>query len=157
MLIIHQRLVDAIVDQALTEHPCESCGVLAGPADAGMPTRRIAMDNVVRSESFFRFDSRQQLRVMREIERRGEVIMAIYHSHTRSQAYPSHSDIAHAADPGLHYLIVSTEGGKPSGLRSFRICDGRVVEERVAIVSAYRDTRLNLALDTGEAVPAAAA
>lgn len=157
MLIIHRGLADAIIGQALAELPHECCGMLAGPEGSGVPTRRIAMDNAARSESFFRFDSRQQLRVMRGMERRREEVVAIYHSHTRGQAYPSRTDIEHAVDPKLHYLIVSADGGKEPGLRSFRICNGRVVEERIVVVSAYRDARLNLRMDVGMPVPAAAA
>ncbi|MEE9927534.1 M67 family metallopeptidase [Microvirgula aerodenitrificans] len=157
MLIIHQRLADAIVRQALADHPLESCGVLAGPAGTGVPTRCIAMDNAARSECFFRFDSHQQLRLARDMARLGQETVAIYHSHTGSHAYPSRSDIDYAADPALHYLIVSTDARYPPGLRSFRIGNGHVVEERIAAVSAYRDVRFNHGLDTGDARPATAA
>ena len=50
----------------------------------------------------------------------GEELAAIYHSHTKSPAYPSQTDINLAAYPGVVYLIVSlAEGEEP--LRGFEI------------------------------------
>ncbi|MCP1575886.1 M67 family metallopeptidase [Herbaspirillum rubrisubalbicans] len=149
MLIIHQRLVDAIVSQAHSDHPTETCGVVAGPAGSGVPTRLVVMDNVTKSESYFQFDPQQQLQVWREMERNGEEPMVIYHSHTSSNAYPSRTDIQYASEPNAHYLIVSTDSRHEPSLRSFRICNGRSAEERVKVVTAYRDDALNQRVDVG--------
>ena len=156
MLIIHQQLLDAIVRQAWAEHPIESCGVVAGPAASGVPTRLIGMDNAAKSACFFRFDPHQQLLAWRDMERNGEEPVVIYHSHTSSQAYPSQADIQHACDPKAHYLIVSTDSARQPMARSFRICNGRSVEERVKAVNAYRDQAFNRMLDLGLPAPACA-
>jgi [CysO sulfur-carrier protein]-S-L-cysteine hydrolase len=55
----------------------------------------------------------------------------IYHSHTATEAYPSRTDIALAAEPGAHYVIVSTRDPERAELRAFRIVDGIVTEEEV--------------------------
>ncbi|MBI3102380.1 MAG: M67 family metallopeptidase [Burkholderiales bacterium] len=149
MLIIHQQLVDAIVRQARTDHPMETCGVVAGPAGSGVPTRLIVMDNAAKSESHFQFNPHQQLKAWREMERNGEEPAVIYHSHTNSNAYPSRTDIQYASEPNAHYLIVSTDSRHTPSLRSFRICNGRSVEERVKVVSAYRDDAFNRLIDAG--------
>ena len=60
---------------------------------------------------------------------RGEDLGAIYHSHTRSAAYPSQTDVNFAAGwPGVEWLIVGLAAGDEPELRSFRI-DGGVVTE----------------------------
>ena len=51
------------------------------------------------------------------------------HSHTHTDAYPSPTDIAQAPDPDWHYVIVSLRDDVPM-LRSYRIIDGTVDEER---------------------------
>ncbi|TFH86197.1 M67 family peptidase [Billgrantia azerbaijanica] len=155
MLIIHQLLVDAIVRQARTDHPMETCGVVAGPAGSGTPTRLFAMDNAAKSESYFQFGPHQQLKAWREMERNGEEPIVIYHSHTSSNAYPSRADIQYASEPNAHYLIISTDSRYGPSLRCFRICNGRSVEERMKVVSAYRDDAFNRLIDVG--APAAVA
>lgn len=150
MLIIHQQLVDTMVRQARADHPMETCGVVAGPAGSGVPTRLIVMDNAARSESFFQFDPRQQLMAWRDMEHRSEELVVIYHSHTHGHAYPSRADIQYASEPNAHYLIVSTDGRHQPMLRSFRICNGRSVEERLKVVTSYRDDVFNRLIDAGE-------
>ena len=64
---------------------------------------------------------------------RAGVTVAINHSHTQTQAYPSRADISLAAEPEAHYVRVvthetSNEDG-PREFRSYRIVDGNVTEE----------------------------
>ena len=56
------------------------------------------------------------------------------HSHTHTEAYPSPTDVHQAPDPGWHYVIVSLKRPEAS-LRSYRIVDGEVAEEEVALVA----------------------
>ena len=55
------------------------------------------------------------------------------HSHTHTDAYPSATDVAQAPDPNWHYVIVSLRDTAPV-LRSYRIVDGVIHEERVSVV-----------------------
>src|SRR5690606_30380633 len=57
--------------------------------------------------------------------------VVIYHSHTATEAYPSRTDVDLAAEPGAHYLLVSTRKPDTVEIRSFRIVDGQVAEEPV--------------------------
>ena len=47
-------------------------------------------------------------------------LVAIYHSHTRSIAYPSATDVARAAFPRQVYVLISVRGRDPE-VRAFRI------------------------------------
>jgi [CysO sulfur-carrier protein]-S-L-cysteine hydrolase len=133
MLTIPRQLRDKIVAHARADHPDEACGVLAGPVGRDRPERFIPMTNAARSPTFYEFDSTEQLRVWREMEDRGEEPVVIYHSHTMTEAYPSKRDRQLAAEPGAHYVLVSTRDEDRTEFRSYRIVDGEVAEEPVTV------------------------
>jgi proteasome lid subunit RPN8/RPN11 len=139
VLTIDSAIVDAIVAHARRDHPDEACGVVAGPAGSDRPTRHIAMDNAARSMTFYEFDSMEYLRVWREMDDNDEEAVVIYHSHTSTEAYPSRTDADIAGWPDAHYLLVSTREPDSAEIRSFRIVDGVVTEEKVNIVDATVD------------------
>jgi len=137
MLQISQDLVDKLLAHARADHPDEACGVIAGSAGSDIPTRFIPMVNAARSPTFYEFDSADLLKLYRDLDANEEDPVVIYHSHTSTQAYPSRTDIAYAAEPLAHYVLVSTrETGNDDGpyeFRSFRILDGEVTEEEIVI------------------------
>ncbi len=61
-------------------------------------------------------------------------MLAIYHSHTHTEAYPSPTDVSLAAWPEAYYLIVSLADEANPVLRAFRIQDGQVSEEELEVV-----------------------
>ena len=134
MLTISADLRAKILAHARADHPDEACGVIAGPAGSNQPERFIPMLNAERSPTFYRFDSLEQLRVWREMDDRDEEPVVIYHSHTATEAYPSRTDISYASEPGAHYVLVSTRDSDLEEFRSFRILDGEVSEEDVAVL-----------------------
>ncbi len=138
MLTLDRATYDAIVAHARRHHPDEACGLVAGPAGTGRATRFVPMANAERSPTFYRFDPVEQLQVWREMDDRGEVPVVLYHSHTATAAYPSRTDIALAAEPTAHYLLVSTRDPEVVEMRSFRIVDGRVDEEELRVVPALQ-------------------
>lgn len=120
----------AIIRQALDEHPNEACGLVAGRVSNGVgeATRVFAMTNAERSPVIYRMEPAEQLRVFNEIDREGLDLVAIYHSHTRSPAYPSSTDVNLAYYPDAVYLIVSLRDRDAPELRGFSIVDGKVSE-----------------------------
>ena len=134
MLTIHARLVADMVAQAKRDHPIETCGVICGPVNSDRPTRLIPMRNIAQSNVFFQFDSREQLKLWREMEDRDEECVVIYHSHTASIAYPSRDDVKFASEPNVHYVIIPTDPWYGEMPRSFRIVDNIITEEPVRII-----------------------
>ena len=124
-LRLPRDFADRIIDQARSEHPNEACGLLAG--SDGTATRLFAMTNAERSPVIYRIDPKDQLRAFNEIDEDGLQLVGIYHSHTRSPAYPSDTDVRQAYYPEAVYLIVSLAESDPD-LRGFRITDGKVSE-----------------------------
>jgi [CysO sulfur-carrier protein]-S-L-cysteine hydrolase len=134
VLTITRELRDQIVAHARRDHPDEACGILAGPAGTDRPTRFIPMTNAARSPTFYEFDSTEQFRVWQEMDEADEEPVVIYHSHTATEAYPSRTDIGLAAEPGAHYVLVSTREEDRTEFRSYRIADGEVTEEPVTVL-----------------------
>jgi proteasome lid subunit RPN8/RPN11 len=132
VLTIDKTTYDAIVAHARRDHPDEACGMVAGIG--GRPTRVVAMTNTARSPTFYEMDSMEVLRTLRAMDDVDEELLAIYHSHTATEAYPSRTDISIAGFPEAHYILVSTRDGlDQEEFRSYRIVDGEVTEEEVRI------------------------
>ena len=140
VLTLDRATYDAIVAHAKRDHPDEACGVVAGPVGSNRPERFIAMVNAAGSPTFYEFDSTELLALYKDMDARDEEPVVIYHSHTATEAYPSRTDINLAQEPNAHYVLVSTrEFGNNEGpveFRSYRIVDGVVTEEEVALVDA---------------------
>ncbi|MFD9303045.1 Mov34/MPN/PAD-1 family protein [Streptomyces sp. NPDC060048] len=140
MLTLTQALYDQIVAHARQDHPDEACGIVAGPAGADRPERFVPMLNAARSPTFYEFDSKDLLKLYRELDDRDEDPVIVYHSHTATEAYPSRTDITYANEPNAHYVLVSTADKDGLGefqFRSYRIVEGVITEEEVRVVEAY--------------------
>ncbi len=68
----------------------------------------------------YRIDPLEQLRAFREMDERGEELVAIYHSHPVSQPYPSPTDRAEAHYPDAVYVLASLRTDEPE-LEAYRI------------------------------------
>ena len=76
-----------------------------------------------------------QFRITMEIEDRGEEIAAIYHSHTKSPAEPSQTDINLARNwPDPLYLICSLANPDAPDVRGWAIRDESVEEVELDVV-----------------------
>jgi proteasome lid subunit RPN8/RPN11 len=121
-------LLDQIVEHARRDAPNECCGLI-GVRD-GVAVSVHPAENVTASP--FRFEiGGKDLLVAMQLDDAGEAPGAIYHSHTRSDPYPSQTDINFARDwPGWEWLIVGVAGDEPV-VRSYLIEDGVVREVEV--------------------------
>lgn len=126
MLRLPKRFSEEIIEQARSEYPNEACGLLAGKDGEAM--RIYPMRNAERSPVIYRMEPREQLKVFNEIEDEGLELVGIYHSHTRSPAYPSNTDVDLAYYPEVVYLIASLGEEEGPKLRGFRIVEGRIDE-----------------------------
>ena len=91
MLRMEKAHADQMVAHSLEEDPNECCGILTGTDDVVSKVHRIT--NTARSPFRYLMDPQEQLNVMLESERSGHDILAFYHSHTHSPAYPSPTDV----------------------------------------------------------------
>ncbi len=123
---ISQSLVDEIVAHAREDLPNECCGMVGG-ADGDAATVYRA-ENAEASPLRYSIDAKEQFRLMRAIEDAGEELVGIYHSHTKSVAYPSQTDVNLAGWPDAVYLIVSLAEPDAPDLKGFWIRDGKIAE-----------------------------
>ena len=124
---IAKPLLDEIVAHARDDVPNECCGMVAG--SNGEATQVYRTRNAEASPFRYTIDPQDQFRVTMEIEDRGEEIAAIYHSHTKSAAEPSQTDINLAENwPDPLYLICSLADPDAPHVRAFAIRDGEVEE-----------------------------
>jgi [CysO sulfur-carrier protein]-S-L-cysteine hydrolase len=128
---ISREQIDEIVRHAREEMPNECCGIVA-TAD-GAVVKVFRATNAEASPVRYSLDPGEQLRISKEIDDSGWELGAIYHSHTRSKAYPSQTDVNLAFYPDALYLIVSLEDADAPDLRAFRIVSDQIEEADLAI------------------------
>ena len=120
---------DALVEHAAQEAPNECCGFLR--ARDGRVEEVARAINLRASPYGYELDAASLLRVNQLDEEGWEV--AVYHSHPRSAAEPSQTDINLANYPHWTYLIVSLARPEQPAIRAWRIADGRVEERALTV------------------------
>ena len=131
MIIIKKEVRDRMIAHSKSELPNEACGILAG---RGQEVQKIyEMENADKSPATFFMDAKEQLKVVKEIRGLGLEMVGIYHSHVASQAYPSAHDIELAFYPEASYLIVSLKDRANPEVRSFKIKDAKITEEKITV------------------------
>jgi proteasome lid subunit RPN8/RPN11 len=146
---IPRPILEDMVAHARELDPFECCGLLAG--SDGAVTRQYRITNTVardgraievfrqadvkqlehlsdatRAEVAYFMDPKEMLTAFKDMRNRSLDLLAIYHSHTHSPAYPSMTDVGLAYYPDALYIIISLEDkGKPD-IRAYRIQDRRV-------------------------------
>jgi proteasome lid subunit RPN8/RPN11 len=124
---IAKSLLEEIVAHARDDAPNECCGMVAG--SDGTATRIYPARNAEASPFRYTIHPQDQFRITMEIEDNGEEIAGIYHSHTKSPADPSQTDINLAENwPDPLYLICSLADPEAPDVRAWAIRDGRVEE-----------------------------
>jgi proteasome lid subunit RPN8/RPN11 len=123
--VFHQML-----GHAYAGYPLEACGLLVGRGST--VDRFVPCTNVAESARIYTIDPKEHLRAELAAEDDGLEVIGVMHSHTHSEPYPSPTDVTQAPDPGWHYVIVSLKRESPE-TRSYRIVDGTIAEEPVAV------------------------
>lgn len=121
-------LVEALVDHARAEQPNEACGLIVGDraaADGGVALRFEPTRNRAASPYRYEIHPDDLLRLTIATDDADEVFWAIVHSHVRSPAYPSPTDVGLAFYPDALYVLVSLAEDEPA-LGAYRIVDGAI-------------------------------
>jgi [CysO sulfur-carrier protein]-S-L-cysteine hydrolase len=114
-----RALADDLVAHAIEDLPNECCGLISGNGTDAVQVHRAV--NTETSPFMYVMDPREQLTLMDAIDDANEDLVAIYHSHTRSAAYPSRTDVELAFFPQTLYLIVSLADRDAPEIRAFRL------------------------------------
>lgn len=120
---------DELFAHAREEAPHECCGIAYGRAGALLAVERA--ENLRHSPYGFELGF-AALQRANELDDDGYEV-SVYHSHPRSEARPSQTDINLATYDHWVYLIVSLENADEPEVRAWRIEDGSVREEEIVV------------------------
>jgi len=126
LLVLSKDLLARVILHCKSEYPNEACGLLAGEGNIAEKIYKIT--NIEKSSVSYMMDPEEQFRAMKEMRQNRHEMVAIYHSHPHSQAYPSPKDVSLAFYSDQIYLIVGlTDKDRPE-VRAFEIVEGDVRE-----------------------------
>ena len=126
LLVIPGAIREEIIAHARDHVPRECCGIIAG--NNGELTQLHRLTNLEPGVSRYLFDDEEFYKVYWGIENQGEELVAVYHSHPVTVAYPSKTDVEFAFWPEAVYLICSMEFEQAPVIRGFRIIEGEISE-----------------------------
>ena len=126
-LSLPQSFLDEIIAHANEDTPNECCGIIAGKG--GRAEKLFRAKNAEGSPYRYNVEPKDLFRIFRECD---WGFLAIYHSHTASEAYPSATDVRLATWPEAYYVLVSLQDADKPVVRAFRILDGAISEEELA-------------------------
>jgi proteasome lid subunit RPN8/RPN11 len=130
---ISRDLLDELLAHAREDLPNECCGMIGGRDGAAATLYRAR--NAFESPMRFDVHPSDLFRIVeREIPAAGEQLLAIYHSHPASEAYPSQTDINMARGwPEPLWVICSLAEPDSPVVRAFAIAEGAVEEVGLAV------------------------
>lgn len=116
-----------MVAHAREDLPNECCGMIGGRD--GEATRVVRVRNAAASPLRYEMDPQGQYDALKSIEDAGEELIGIYHSHTRSAAYPSQTDVNEARMwPEQAYVIVSLENEEAPDVKAYDLADLKIAD-----------------------------
>ncbi len=122
MLTLLQSHLAEVIQHARDEAPHECCGLIGGRdahTQTVYPLRNVANDPLVTYEAA----PEDLFAAQRAMRNSGQQLLAIYHSHPRSNdPQPSETDVRLAYYPSAVYFIVGLGDAEPC-LRAFRISE----------------------------------
>jgi proteasome lid subunit RPN8/RPN11 len=121
---IAAHVLSGMIAHARDDAPNECCGLLAGTADH--VDEQIRTTNLRGSAVAYQVDPAEHIAIRKSLRQRGRRVRGAYHSHPRTPALPSATDVAEAyyGDDFL-YVIVSL-AGEPD-IRAYQRRDGTLV------------------------------
>jgi proteasome lid subunit RPN8/RPN11 len=121
-------------------YPEEGCGMLGGKDGRVIkhyPTTNVEPEN---KQIRYLIDPHQQLAAEEDMDEQGLEVLAIYHSHPKTQARPSPTDVRTAYYPDAFYLLVSFADFENPDFRAYKILKpdpwgdtGEIVEKDLEI------------------------
>ena len=127
-----REVATAMFAHAAWAYPNEACGLIAMNTDHE-PTMVFCLTNTDASEHTFTIDPVEHYGCITYADRAGWHIGGVFHSHTRSEAYPSESDVSGGGDPAWLHVIIGPVVGPNPVVRAFRFEDGSVSEASVTL------------------------
>ena len=129
---IPARVLAHLIAHAREEAPLECCGLLIGTGT--VVDECVRSRNLDASETTFLVDPAEHFAALRRVRREGRAILGAYHSHPRSPAVPSRTDLEQASYADFVYVIVSLADAEAPDVRAYFLNDGRFVPATIVVV-----------------------
>jgi proteasome lid subunit RPN8/RPN11 len=127
---IPQAMFDEMVSHARAEAPDECCGIIGTRDSEAVVLYRAT--NVHHSPLKYEIGSDELYRISKALDDDDLEVGVIYHSHTRSDPYPSQTDVNLAKYPDAVHVIVGVANGEPD-VRAYRIRDGEIADAELHV------------------------
>ena len=131
---ISRALIDEMVAHAREDLPNECCGMVGGRGEVATSVYRA--ENEFASPLRFGVASKDLFRItQKEMPERDEELVAIYHSHTKTAAYPSQTDVNEAEKswPDAVWIIVSLEDPDQPVVKAYWLKDLRIADAELVV------------------------
>src|SRR5207244_8474158 len=99
-LSLRQSFIDEMIAHAKKDAPNECCGIIAGKN--GRAVNLFRAKNAEASPHRYNVEPKDDSRIFREGDENGWGVLASYHSHTASEAYPAAPDVRLARGRAAH-------------------------------------------------------
>ena len=117
-LYLSQKIVEGILEHARATLPNECVGLLFGKGEKAK--RRVPLMNIADVTTRYFAAPTELLAALREADRRGDDLLAIYHSHPNGRQTPSEVDMKEVRYDAVHLIAVPQLGI----LRGFMLGEG---------------------------------
>jgi len=132
MLVIEQKPLDEMYQDALQSFPDECCGFFFGKEleDERIVTNVLVVNNSKEGDKRRRFEisPKDYLNAERFADENELQLLGVYHSHPNHPAIPSEHDRV-AAQPYFSYIIISVKENEIADIRSWQLNDNFQFEE----------------------------
>ena len=132
MIVIEQKPLDEMYQDALKSYPDECCGFFFGneTGEERIFTRIVVVNNSKEGDKRRRFEiaPKDYLDAERYADEIEVQLLGVYHSHPNHPAVPSEHDRV-AAQPYFSYVIISVKENEIADLRSWQLNENLQFEE----------------------------
>lgn len=135
-ITIPAAIATQMLDHGRATLPSEACGLLAGEGALRRVTAFHPARNELASPLRYSIHPEDLVRIVLGIERSGDELVGIFHTHVGSPAVPSAADRREARYPAAVHVLASLaepDASAESALRAWRIGDDTVREVAVVI------------------------
>lgn len=122
-----------MISHARSWAPNECCGILGGLEDR--VGKHYPLTNIQQSPVSYMIDPQEQFKVFKELRTQQTHLVAIYHSHPTSKAYPSPTDVRLAYYPEAAFIIISLQSPDHPVVKAFRIVEKTISAEKLEIIA----------------------
>ncbi|MEO5349640.1 MAG: M67 family metallopeptidase [Magnetococcus sp. YQC-3] len=131
MWIIPRPILNRMLDHAQRAMPAECVGILSGNGQTILGWHPLT--NQWQDGQRYLADSAELIALLRQLREENRQLLAIYHSHPRSEASPSLADLQQAYYPDALHLIISLQTSGRLEINGYLLRDGQPFLQKLAI------------------------